>query len=186
MPTGTPGDDSLTGTSASEAFSGGTGNDTLVGLGGDDQLNGGAGSDRMVGGAGNDYYIVDDPGDVVVELAGEGYDRVDVGFYYSWTYTLADNVELATIVGTRTTTAAGLIGNAQNNKLVGHDGVDTLDGGAASTPWSAGLATIFMWWTTTRTWSSKRPAAASIRSTSNTPASSTSASMWRTPASSRR
>ncbi|WP_141653106.1 beta strand repeat-containing protein [Phenylobacterium immobile] len=133
MPTGTAGDDTLTGGAGPDILSGGAGNDTLIGAGGDDQINGGAGADSLVGGAGNDFYVVDDPGDLVVELAGEGYDRIDIGFSYSWTYVLSDNVEAARVIaGTRVTTQAGLTGNGLNNTLTGHDGVNTLDGGAGA------------------------------------------------------
>ena len=50
----------------------------LTGLGGNDILNGGAGADQMFGGTGNDTYVVDNVGDVVTELDGEGtrYDPV--------------------------------------------------------------------------------------------------------------
>lgn len=136
----TAGDDTITGTPGPDALSGGAGNDVLYGLGGDDLLNGGVGADWMFGGPGNDVYIVDQPGDVVIELANEGYDRVDVGFTYSWTYVLPDNVEAARVVtGTRATTGAGLTGNSGANHLTGHDGANTLDGGAGNDTLVGGL-----------------------------------------------
>jgi Ca2+-binding RTX toxin-like protein len=48
----------------------------LYGRGGNDILDGGAGADQMTGGTGDDVYYVDDLGDVVTELAGEGIDEV--------------------------------------------------------------------------------------------------------------
>ena len=49
------------------------GNDTLIGNGGNDYLDGGTGADAMTGGAGNDTYVVDNPGDVVTEIASVAF-----------------------------------------------------------------------------------------------------------------
>src|ERR1043166_4968267 len=54
----------------------GNGDDVLKGLEGDDTLNGGAGADTMIGGPGNDTYVVDNPGDAVIENPAEGTDSV--------------------------------------------------------------------------------------------------------------
>ena len=114
-----------------------TGNSTdnvLYGLGGNDALNGGTGADTMYGGAGNDTYTVDNIGDMAVELANQGIDRV----ISSVTYTLADNVEnltlsrSAALSGTGNSLANVLLGNAGANALDGKLGADTLTGGAGN------------------------------------------------------
>jgi Ca2+-binding RTX toxin-like protein len=88
---------------------------------GDDTLPGTAGADTLAGGLGNDTYSVNDAGDVVEELAGEGFDTV----LSSLSYTLPDNVETLTLTGS----AVIATGNAQANNLNGNDGGNTLDGG---------------------------------------------------------
>ncbi|MCK7498737.1 MAG: hypothetical protein MZW92_55215 [Comamonadaceae bacterium] len=53
------------------------------------------GADRLEGGFGGDVFIVDDAGDVVVELAGQGNDRVSTAL----TAALPANVEALTLSG---------------------------------------------------------------------------------------
>jgi Ca2+-binding RTX toxin-like protein len=64
------------GNSAANRIVGNSGANLLRGLAGNDTLDGGAGADRMEGGLGNDTYVVDNPGDVVVEADGAGVDLV--------------------------------------------------------------------------------------------------------------
>lgn len=113
---GTIGNDSLVGSANA---------DRLEGLAGADTLDGGSGADTLVGGAGNDTFIVDNVGDLVVELPGEGTDIVRS----SIDYLLGSDVESLTLTG-----AAGVsgIGNAGANVLTGNASANTLDGGAGA------------------------------------------------------
>ncbi len=77
----------------------------------------------MSGGAGDDTFVVDDAGDTVTELSGEGADLVKA----SVSFTLGAFVENLTL-----TAGAGDIngvGNALNNILIGNEGANSLQGG---------------------------------------------------------
>jgi len=115
----------LVGTSGNDVLIGGRGDDTLTGLAGGDLLNGGPGADQMFGGSGDDTYLVDDPGDVVTELANEGVDTVQS----SLTYTLGANTENLTLIGATATNATG---NALDNILTGNSAANVLDGGVGA------------------------------------------------------
>jgi Ca2+-binding RTX toxin-like protein len=126
-------DDALVGTSLDDRLYGLDGNDSLTGLAGDDRLDGGAGADWLEGGEGNDRYVVDDAGDAVSELAGEGTDAVDA----SVSLTLGSNVENLTLLagainGTGNADNNAITGNAAANVLDGRAGADTLVGGAGN------------------------------------------------------
>ena len=107
---------------------------TLYGLGGKDTLDGGAGADQLYGGAGDDIYVVDNVGDQVFEVAGEGKDTVKA----SVTFTLSADVETLTLTGAAAIDGTGngsdntLTGNAAANTLYGLGGVDKLDGGVGA------------------------------------------------------
>ncbi|MDA8254092.1 MAG: hypothetical protein M0Z99_00375 [Betaproteobacteria bacterium] len=104
---------------------GNRGNNTLTGGAGNDRLDGGLGVDTLIGSVGDDTYIVDNVGDLMIELAGEGVDTVKAGV----SYTLAAHVENLTLTGTGDIDATG---NELDNQLVGNAGDNRLDGGAGA------------------------------------------------------
>jgi len=123
----------LYGYGGDDSLEGGQGNDTLAGHTGNDTLDGGAGLDSLVGGTGDDLYIVDNAGDTVAELAGEGTDTVQAGI--SWT--LGDNLEALVLTGKAKTGTGNALenfiaGTGARNVLNGGDGNDTLEGGAGA------------------------------------------------------
>ncbi|MEW6133759.1 MAG: nidogen-like domain-containing protein [Pseudomonadota bacterium] len=108
--------------------------DSLTGTNGANILDGNVGADTLKGRGGNDTYIVDNTGDLVTELAGQGTDLVKS----SVTEALSANVEKLTLTGTAAANGTGnglnnvLIGNAAANKLSGVGGADTLNGGGGN------------------------------------------------------
>lgn len=128
---GLPGADVIAGLDGDDFLQGLEGDDRLIGDAGDDDLRGGAGADTMRGGAGDDFYSVENPGDIVVELADEGVDTVQSLI----TCTLTAHVEhLILGAGGRTIDGTGngldntLTGNDFANVLRGEDGADALNG----------------------------------------------------------
>lgn len=128
--TGDLDDNTIVGSERRDTLSGGAGDDLIQALGGDDRLDGGTGADTLEGGAGDDVYVVNDAGDIVVELSGEGSDLVEA----SINYTLSDNVEDLLLRGSTATTATGnaldnrITGTFQDNVISGLAGDDWLDG----------------------------------------------------------
>lgn len=118
---GNAADNTITGNDLGNVLRGWVGNDLLFGGAGNDFVDGGFGRDVLVGGAGSDQLIVDDSGDMVVESAGEGRDRVQT--YID--YTLPDEVEdLLVLVDT----GATAVGNRVSNIIFGGGGNDFIDG----------------------------------------------------------
>jgi len=110
---------------------GNTLNNYIKGNSGNNIINGKAGADTMEGGDGNDTYYVDNTGDKIIEHASDGEDTV----ISSITYTLGDNLDNLTLVGTGNINGTGnffdnyIKGNSGKNVLSAGIGFDTIDGG---------------------------------------------------------
>jgi Ca2+-binding RTX toxin-like protein len=120
----------VAGNAGANVLNGGAGNDALLGLGGNDTLVGGTGIDTLDGGAGNDNYYVDSAGDVVIEGAGGGDDRVFAGV--SYILGAGVQVERLTTDNNSATTAINLTGNELANLIYGNAGANVLDGKAGA------------------------------------------------------
>lgn len=122
---------SIDGKGGKDELSGAAGADTLDGGAGNDTLRGGGGADSLVGGAGDDSYEVDNAGDQLVELSGEGTDQVTS----SVSFTLPDHLEQLTLSGGADLEGTGnaadnlVTGNSGNNRIKGVQGEDTVVGG---------------------------------------------------------
>ncbi len=121
-----------TGNEQANRIQGSAGANVLMGLAGDDLLDGGKGADRLIGGLGNDTFIVDDAGDQVIELEGEGLSDT---VFSDIPYTLPPNVENLRLIGRGGIHGRGneldnrIVGNPGDNLLQGEAGNDTLEGG---------------------------------------------------------
>jgi len=105
---------------ANRLFGGGR-SDTLYGGVGNDYLDGGTDNDRMYGGTGADVYVVNSTRDYTIENDGEGYDSVIA----SLNWTLDANIENLQLTGAKAKIGRG---NRLNNRLVGSDISNALDG----------------------------------------------------------
>ena len=126
-------DDITTGDGHDVVYSG-AGDDVITTGGGNDILIGDLGADAMTGGTGNDVYYVDDNGDTIVEIVGQGRDVA----YTLLSYTLAAGVSIDVLSAHSNTSQyfLDLTGNELDNELVanlgdnvltGNDGNDVLD-----------------------------------------------------------
>jgi len=138
-------DNVIAGNSGANLLRGMDGADTLVGNAGYDTLDGGLGADTMSGGEGNDTYIVDNVGDVVNELVGEGTDTIRSSISFDMSddldtpqIELRANVENLELTGSADLVGGGnelnnvIKGNTGNNLLYGEGGNDKLYGGAGA------------------------------------------------------
>ena len=122
--------------SSNFAATGNANNNTITTGSGNDTLDGGKGNDTLIGGEGVDTYLIDSLSDRILESSGGGTDIAKINIATAnGTYTLAENVENATLVNKVAFNLLGndlsniLTGNAANNVLSGGDGYDTLIGG---------------------------------------------------------
>lgn len=119
----------LTGTAAVDAtgnmldnvLTGNSAANVLTGLEGKDTLDGKGGADVMHGGQGDDVYVVDNAGDVIIELAGEGADTVRS----SLNHVLGTHLENLVLTGSANRSATG---NALDNVISGNNGANILAG----------------------------------------------------------
>jgi len=123
-----------TGNEFNNSITGNASNNVLTGGGGNDVLNGGTGADSLTGGTGNDVYYIDNAGDTIIELSGEGTDTVYAYLDYSLVGINLENLYLynTAVNGTGNGFNNTIIGNANNNILLGGDGNDYLRGGAGA------------------------------------------------------
>jgi len=147
---GSPFNDTLTGSSGANVVSGGGGDDTLRGLAGNDTLDGGSGTNTLDGGAGDDTYVLHaGSSDTVIEATDGGVDTVKADF----SYTLGTGLENLTLLSASNLNGTGneldnvmtgnagsntLLGMAGNDTLYGGDGNDTLDGGTGADTMTGG------------------------------------------------
>jgi Ca2+-binding RTX toxin-like protein len=98
-----------------------SGPDVLEGTPDDDTINGKGGADTMMGLAGNDTFLVGQPDDEVLEAVGDGTDTISTTI----SFTLPIHVEYLTLSGTDPIDGTG---NDLDNRLLGNDAANILDG----------------------------------------------------------
>lgn len=124
---GTPGNDVLIGSAADEHIQGFRGDDILFGGDGNDQLAGGIGNDRLEGGPGYDSYDGGPGGDTLAFGVADGPAAVDLA---ASSVTSGGAFEFAQDVENLTGSVFGdtLLGDDNDNRLVGGGGLDLLGG----------------------------------------------------------
>jgi Ca2+-binding RTX toxin-like protein len=93
-----------------------------------DTLDGGLGADMLKGYSGSDTYVIENAGDTIVgEATGAvDFDTVRVSGIASWTITEGiERVEIGAGMST-------IIGNAENNEIIGTTGAETITGGGGN------------------------------------------------------
>ena len=150
-------DNTIVGNNANNGLSGLGGNDRIFGLGGNDImlggagndfLNGGLGNDTMRGQTGNDTYVVNAPGDIVIELAGQGIDTIISSISTSLNVAgrlAVENLSLTgtAVVGIGNGLSNTISGDAMGNNLIGLGGNDRLFGGVGANVLQGGVGNDF-------------------------------------------
>jgi trimeric autotransporter adhesin len=122
-------------------LTGSAGADTLRGNAGSDMLDGGRGRDTLYGGTGDDVYVIDDQGDLIVEMDVANaaqtlteYDAVNVQISQAFqSYTLSSTARIEYVNLARTDAwdkAFTFIGNAYSTLINGSSGDDSIVGGS--------------------------------------------------------
>jgi len=140
---GTPGDDEIDGTEASEFIRGfggndeidaGGGHDCIIGDEGEEDIDGGSGNDIIDGGTENDDIDAGSGNDYIE--AGEGDDKIDSGSGLDEIYGQGGNDKIDS--GSGNDYVEGGIGNDKirggsgNDELYGQDGDDNIGGGSGN------------------------------------------------------
>ena len=137
------GRDTLQGGEGNDTLSGGTDSiqDVLYGGAGDDSLDGGPGLDFMYGGLGNDVFIASQQAESIIEVAGQGIDRVIARG--AGAFALPGNVEQLDLDGAErgvgNVLSNRITGSARNETMFGRTGNDTLIGGGGADTMSGEL-----------------------------------------------
>jgi Ca2+-binding RTX toxin-like protein len=121
----------ILGNAGANVLTGGGGSDYLVGLGGDDTLIGSLdAASTLQGGSGDDWYYVNHTGDSVLEVGGEGADRIVASV--SFTLGAGQSVETIGTADQAGTAPINLTGNDLAQVIFGNAGANTLTGGGGA------------------------------------------------------
>ena len=145
---GDVGNDTLRGLSGNDVMNGGMGNNLLQGGIGNDSLGGGNENDTLMGGAGDDQFYMSYGDDAY--FGGTGNDML---LLIADTVPLVVNLETGVMINAEsaintvagienvqgTSNADAITGNAQNNRLLGLGGIDTITGGSGNDTITGGL-----------------------------------------------
>lgn len=101
----------------------------LIGNAGANTIDGAGGGDTMQGLEGDDIYVVRHANDLVLEMAGGGYDTVRTLIDYAAGNANIERIEAFDIASTN---ALRLTGNALDNVMIGNAGANLFTGGAGS------------------------------------------------------